>query len=491
MQSFLRNNLSRQLTISLTILLLIISFSSLTVESFSIEVLDEFLENTVAEYKIPGLAVTVVDDQEVLYSFSHGKISPGVDIKPDTPFLLGSTSKMFTALGVMRLVEQGKVDLDSPIKKYLPEFRLAIPEHEDQITVRHLLNHTSGLSNRGMPGTAMGEDSLEKELIALSQCIPDIPPGKSYIYFNSNYRLLGLIMERVSGMSYGEFLHQEIFQPLSMGSTFAGPEGVKELAPGHGQFFGYPFQREQIFRSGALPSGYLVSSASDIAHFLIAQLKASSGDSSLLNPKTVRKTWTPPADKHEGYAMGWLVGKEENNERILIHGGALENYQSFFCLIPGRKIGFVFLMNQGGVLPMLSFNTIRNGLLEIVRGEQPKTESVRWPIVVVSTIFICLFGIEILRTIRLRGWLSRIVEKKPWRRWFNILVELIYSSFLLFGLNPLMNSLMGDKMDWVTLYGLFPELVFFLIISICLGYLRGFFKIWLLRKSYQNIFQDV
>lgn len=475
--------------IVILIIVFLIIFSSLTAASFKsmpkIGVLDEFLKNTVTLYKIPGLAVAIVSDNEILHTFSHGKTSSGAKIGSNTPFLLGSTTKMFTALAVMRLVEQGKVELDYPVKKYLPEFRLKIPSYDDQITVRHLLNHTSGLSNKGMPVMTMGEESLQEELESLSQCTPDFPPGERYAYFNTNYRLLGLIIERVSGLKYGEFLHEEIFKPLLMITTFAGPEGVNELAPGHGQFFGYPFQRQQIFRPGALPSGYLVSGVSDIARFLIAELRSISGDS-ILNPNTIQTTWTPPEDAKEGYGMGWLITNGSANERILIHGGALENYQSFFCLIPQRKIGFVFLMNQGGLLPMLSFNAIRDGLLKMVTGEQPKIETPRWPIIVVSGIFLFLIVIEILRVIRLRTWIIRIARKKLWRRWLNIVFELIYPSFLLFGLNPLMNNLMGDKVNWTTIYSLFPELFFFLVLSICLGFFRGLFKIWLLMKSLQS-----
>ena len=115
-------------------------------------VVDEFLQDAVASYRIPGLAVAIVSDEQVVFASGYGKASPGVGVTPTTPFLLGSTTKTFTALAVMRLVEQGKVELDSPVENYVPEFRLAVPGSEASITVRHLLNHTSGLSDRCMPG---------------------------------------------------------------------------------------------------------------------------------------------------------------------------------------------------------------------------------------------------------------------------------------------------------------------------------------------------
>jgi len=173
-------------------------------------------------------------------------------------------------------------------------------------------------------------------------------------------------------MSFGEFLNEEIFKPLSMTSTFAGPEGVKELASGYGQLFGFPFQREQKYRPGALPSGYLVSSASDISRFLIAELKAGSGGNGILNAETIKTTWNPPKDAKEGYAMGWLVVNDSVNEQIIVHGGALENYQTFFYINPQRKPGFALLMNQGGLLPTLDrWSRIRvlDALQRLARGE--------------------------------------------------------------------------------------------------------------------------
>ena len=480
--------------ITIMMILLTVISVPLGAEAFNsgpdLNAVDEFLQETVALYRIPGLSIAIVNEEEVLYTFSSGQASSAAEVGPDTPFLLGSTSKMFTALAVMQLVEQGKIELDAPVQKYLPEFQLARPEYQDQITVRHLLHHTSGLSQKGMPGTTFGEDNLEQELVSLRQCIPDTPPGERYLYFNPNYRLLGLIIERVSNKQYGEFLNEEIFRPLAMTSTFAGPEGVKGLARGHGQLFGYPLPRKQVFRPGALPSGYLVSSASDIARFLMAELRAGGGQPGLLNPETVKATWTPPDGKNEGYAMGWLVANDSADERVLLHGGALENYQSFFCLIPQRKIGFAFLLNQGGLLPMLSFNAVRDGLLQIINGEQAITQSVRWPVIIVSAIFLFFLGIELWRTLRLKSWLLRTARHKPWRRRFNILFELVGPTFLLFGLHPLMNRIMGDQMDWSMLYSLLPELFFILVIAIGLGFIRGFSKIWLLKGKLPRNVQD-
>ncbi len=178
--------------------------------------------------------------------------------------------------------------------------------------------------------------------------------------------------------------------------------------------------------------------------------------------------------------MGWLAVDDPTHGRLLIHGGALENYQSFFCLIPERNIGFAFLMNQGGIMPMLSFNAIRDGLLAIVHGEPPDVESARRPLVIVTGIVLAVVGIGIVRTIRLRSRLSRREHKQRWRRRWGAGIELVWAGFLLLGFIPLMNAIMGDTIGWTTLYGLFPELFLLLLVSICLGFFRGCVKCWLL-----------
>ena len=449
-----------------------------------IKPLDELLQNTVTSYKIPGLAVAIASNNGVVFASGYGEASPGVDVTPDTPFLLGSTTKAFTALAVMRLVEQGQVELDSPVKKYLPEFQLGVYGVENDITIRHLLNHTSGLSGKGIPGSTLGEESLEKELLSLRRCVPDSPPGERYAYFNGNYRLLGLIIERVSGMKYGDFLTAEIFGPLSMTNTYAGPDGVKMLAEGHGQFFGFPFQRKQTYRPGAVPSGYLVSSVSDLARFLIAEIKAGSGKPGPLGSDTVEVTWSPPGNGKEGYAMGWQAVDDPVHGQFLVHGGALENYRSFLFIDPNLELGFALLMNQGGLLPsLLGFNAARDGVFKVIHGEKPESGPGRWPIAVVSGIFFFVVGIGIYKTIRLRNWASRVDQQKPWRRWLGASFELVVSCFLLFGFIPLMNKLMGDKADWAMIYGLLPELFSLLVFLVCLGFFRFLLKVWILTSS--------
>jgi CubicO group peptidase (beta-lactamase class C family) len=431
-------------------------------------VLDSFLKQTVKKYRIPGLAVAVLNDKEILYAKGFEGSSPDAGITPGTPFLLGSTTKSFTAIAIIRLVEKGEVDIDSPVIKYIPEFSLAIPGCAEKITIRHLLNHTSGLSDKGMPYSSMGEASLDDELILLKQCVPESAPGKKFIYFNDNYRLLGMVIQNVSGMKYGEFLASEIFGPLGMKSSYAGPAGVEDLAPGYGEIFGFPFRREQKYRPGALPSGYVVSSASDIARYMMALLNAGKGDTSIFNPELIKLTWQPPENIKGGYGMGWMVFDTIGKTPFLGHGGSLENYHSFFYLNPEHNLGFVFLMNQGGIIPMSgAFGTIRNGMIKIMDGENPDGGPGSKPVILIAAVFFLILAFELFLVYRVRGWKLRSESKKKWKRWTGIIADLVISVALL---------ILVIK-GWIMLYNLLPELFIILLIMIAAGLLRSFLKL--------------
>lgn len=424
--------------------------------------IESFLHKVAKTYRTPALSVCVVDNGGIFHRFNWGNNGDS-PITSDTPFYLGSTSKTFTALAVMRLVEQGIIELDNPVKNYLPDFKIQNKEYESKITVRHLLNHTSGLSSRGIEGTSMGMDNLDDELNALTTCNPDYAPGISYEYFNSNYRLLGLLVERMSGMSFQNYMSNEIFLTLDMSRTSAGM--TTEIIPvsGHGQLFGIPIKREQVFRKGAVPSGYMISTSNDISKFLIEELKAYKGKSSILKKETILKTWQPSDTSDNSYAMGWLAVTDFIGNKFYVHGGALECYQSFFYLNPDKNIGFVILMNQGGLFPMISLNVVRDGLISIINGEQPELGMGTTPIAITIAVLLLVVGIYIFRIIRLRrkprfGILRRITL------FFDIAITL----FIVGGFIPLMNWVMGDRADWVMLWNMLPEFCLLLVI-ICVG----------------------
>jgi CubicO group peptidase (beta-lactamase class C family) len=170
--------------------------------------IDRYVQKQMDETRMPGVALGIVKGDRIVHLKGFGEADPsGRAVTPQTPFIIGSTTKSFTALAVMQLVEAGKVELDVPVQRYLPWFRVADEEASARITVRNLLNHTSGLSRAAGGESLLEKDStkgaLERAVRSLRAVELDRPVGKSFEYSNLNYTTLGLIVQTVSGEKIG------------------------------------------------------------------------------------------------------------------------------------------------------------------------------------------------------------------------------------------------------------------------------------------------
>ncbi len=215
------------------------SSSAKTDRALDLQVVDSFLQEEVKANRIPGVAVAIVQDDQIIFSKGYGEAFAGKPVTPQTQFYLGSVSKGFTALAIMQLVEQGKLKLDAPVQKYLSWFQVADPNASSKITVRHLLNHTSGLSEAGDPNAGAYTSNLEEQARLLKSVHPTSAVGSQFVYYNQNYRLLGLLIEQVSGESYGDYIRNHIFEPLGMLDSVADPADATNLASGYSRLFGF------------------------------------------------------------------------------------------------------------------------------------------------------------------------------------------------------------------------------------------------------------
>ena len=226
--------------------------------------IERFVQDEMAAQRIPGLALGIVKDDRIVYIRGFGKADDsGRAVTPQTPFIIGSLAKSFTALAIMQLVEAGKVDLDAPVQRYLPWFRVADEDASAEITVRDLLNHTSGLSTktgRSYQGNGDTSDAaLESAVRKLSGAELTAPVGETYQYSTINYSVLGLIVQTVAGRSYESYVQTEIFDPLQMRGSFTS----ETAAEPHGLVTGYHYCVRQAqghrsalqsrSRSGRLP----------------------------------------------------------------------------------------------------------------------------------------------------------------------------------------------------------------------------------------------
>ena len=278
----------------------------------------------------------------------------------------------------MQLVEAGKVELDDPVQRYLPWFRLADPKASAQISVRHLLNQTSGLPMLpGVPSLADLDDrpdALEHQVRALSTLKLIHPPGRAFEYSNINYNILGLIVAIVSGQSYPEYIQTHIFNPLAMDCSYTAQSEARQngLAVGCRHWFGVPLPAKNLpVPSGSLPSGQLISCTEDLANYLIAHLDGGrfgyghvlSGRMDALHRGVAEFGMLNGTSGR--YGMGWIE-LDLGTTRTYSHGGNVPDFSSFAGLIPEKtwlsscsstptRMGYPRWWGSGlGVLAMLA-----------------------------------------------------------------------------------------------------------------------------------------
>lgn len=331
--------------------------------------IDLLIDDQMRELKIPGLAIAIVrgDGSEYIRGYGTADES-GRPVTPQTPFLAASLSKPITALGILQLVEAGKLELDAPVQDYLPWFQTADPAASAQITVRHLLHHASGLSefegNLRNLEKDRREQALESSLRRLSDSQLNATPGEQFEYSNTNYDLLGLLIQAVSGKPYESYIREEIFAPLGMQHSYTSLEEARQngLVSGYAAFFGLtlPYDRWMPYSHSVLPSAGLFLSAEDLARFMAAHLNQGRlpDGTQLLSPAGIAQLHAPGIQIGENvsYAMGWTLfqfdqaapagGPGASAPLALAHGGDWANFKALMVLIPEYKLGVALLMNK-------------------------------------------------------------------------------------------------------------------------------------------------
>jgi len=315
--------------------------------------IDAYVTEQMNNLGIPGMALGIVQDGQVVHLQGFGVAdSSGRAVTPQTPFYIGSVTKSFTALAVMQLVEAGKIDLDAPVQKYMPWFELADKEASAKITVRNLLNQSTGISEKDGNRVWASQQGSEEYVRALSTIQLTKPVGSTFRYSNLNYSIAGLIVEKVSGQSYADYVTQHIFEPLDMRHSFASraPALADGLAEGHYYMFGSVFANEGVVPSANLPAGHLIASVEDLSHYAIAQLNEGRyGNTSILSPQGIAELHAPaiPTAGDQHYAMGWNVSTVDGIPLVFHPGDAGRNH-AIVILMPDRNSGYVLLANASG-----------------------------------------------------------------------------------------------------------------------------------------------
>jgi CubicO group peptidase (beta-lactamase class C family) len=351
----------------------------------SYEAIDAYVEEQMRRLHIPGASLVIVAGDQIVHLCGFGKARPkGETPTPQTPFFIGSLTKSITALGVMQLVEAGKIELDAPVQRYLPWFRVADPQASAQMTVRHLLNQTSGIPQTAgqiiMPEADICPDATEGQVRALSTLKLTYPVGKVVQYCNQNYNILGLIIDAASGEKYTDYIQNHIFNPLGMCRSYASKAEAQKhgLAVGHRHWFSLPVPAPDLpIPSGSLPAGQLISTAEDMAHYLIAHLNGGRyGEAQVLSPAGIDELHRGAAEYVKfgisggRYGMGWF-DKDIGQTKTYYHGGNCPEFSSFMALVPEQKKGVVLLLNADpyGLPPVVG--EVGMGVTALLAGQQP------------------------------------------------------------------------------------------------------------------------
>jgi CubicO group peptidase (beta-lactamase class C family) len=373
---------------------------------------DAYVAAQMKTLKIPGLTLAIVQGDRAIYVKGYGQAHPdGSPVTSQTPFMIGSTTKSITALAVMQLVEAGKIELDTPVQTYIPWFRVADESASAQITVQHLLTQTSGFSNSAglleLAASDTSEQAIENSVRALKDVTLVRAPGKAFEYSNVNYTVLGLVVQMVSGQSYESYVQENIFDPLEMRHSFTSPaEAMRNgMSTGHVTVFGLPIAKDVPFNRGNIAGGYLICSAEDLAHYLIAQLNEGHyGNVSVISPQGMDAMHQPLVNTEtpgDSYGMGWHVSPV-NGVPAIWHEGDNANFSASLMMDPQAKLGIVVLNNANGTFVSQAAIQIATGVQAILLGKQPKSyeRSTLFPVFIGST------GIPALLSLLWVGWMA-------------------------------------------------------------------------------------
>jgi serine beta-lactamase-like protein LACTB len=320
----------------------------------AITALEQWLTQEIETKGIPSLTIALVDDQRVVWSrgFGFADTERKTHAAGDTIYRVGSVSKPVTALALMMLVEQGKIDLDAPITDYLPEFKPGNPSGK-KITLRQMLSHHSGLVRESPVGNYFDTSNppLAKMVESLNQTELVFEPEARISYSNAAVATAGYILDRTQKEAFAKYMKRVLLEPLGM--TSSGYERTPAMSKriAHAMMWTYhgrEFDAPPIEMSMA-PAGNLYSTADDMAkllHFLFANGKGPKGQ--LLKPATLEQMYRLQFAKDgekTGYGIGFAVSEFEGQRRIN-HGGAVYGFSTEFAALPDSKLGVIVLASK-------------------------------------------------------------------------------------------------------------------------------------------------
>ncbi len=328
---------------------------------------EAFILSRLSAYKVPGISVAVTTDKEIIYSrgFGYRDLENGLPSTPGTLYCVGSITKSFTALSVMQLAEKGLIDLEDPVSKYLP---IDLRSRGREVKVHHLLTHSSGF-----PSTSYAEALIEgfmgvgNDWLPVSKPEDILPlardlglwgvsePGERFFYLNMGYVLLGLIISKVSGLRYVDYVRDNVLKPLGMKRSYFSKEEIEadpDVAVGYVTLQGKHVRKP--FPYGITSDGGLFSNTFDLAKYLRMFLNRGEGIVSERSIKAMEKPYIEvpwQLFRGESYGYGLIIYPNFLGRKLIGHSGSVLTYTGFIGYIESEGVGVAVLENSANYPP--------------------------------------------------------------------------------------------------------------------------------------------
>lgn len=383
------------------------------ISALDFEAIDAYVQTEMRRAASPGLAYAVVHNDNIIHMNAFGIADPsGRAVTTTTPFIIGSVGKTFTALAVRQLVNTGRVHPNAPVQTYIPWFRVADPQASAQITVQNLLDHKSGIPrSAGEKRYQLEERYTLEDLVRRAANVRlESTPGTTFEYSNVNFLVLGLIIEKVSGQSYAEYVQQQILMPLEMRHTYFNEQEAQAdgLAMGYQSWYGLFMPVHAQFPRGMQPAGYGISTVQDMGNYLVAYLN--NGTYKGISVVSPGVTEAPKPSSNIYYDIYWNERPFNPNIMEGQSGGTL-NYNADIQIVPAGKWAVVVLMNSrwtlDGFVPTTTAASIADGVARRIKDWEPLPSAPltfrQWYLLIDAVLVTLItFGVsEILRT---RKW---------------------------------------------------------------------------------------
>lgn len=458
-----------------------VSYSVQAADSFNTADVDDYITNYIEKNGLPGAAVVIVKDGEILYEKGYGHDSNGHPLTANSKIGLASGTKPFTAFAVLQLVDEGKIKLDEPAATYLPELTLDDPRWK-QVTIRQLLSHTSGLPN---PTIVAPANTLKAGVERFHDWKLQSKPGEKYYYSNANYWTLAYLVEKISGMEFHDYLRQKVFLPLEMKDSISlvNSREIKEIGipRGYVTLFGTALpwtELEKMFNG----SGSIFTTAHDMGKWLSMHTNEGKNDKGepLLSKELLEESYSPqPGSKK--YGLGWSLSSPGIKPARISHSGSISTFQSQQDIVPSSGYGVAVLLNSFTTTFEHSYE-MSSGIIQLTEGENPELKAPTPKIIDLSigaiSLVYLLLGIR--GVLRSKKWSEKRKQHPAWRFYLRLLPQLIPVAgvgWLLF----IVPELQNNSSTMLDAFGLFPSAMILLIIMFIIGFiltiLRVFYRI--------------